>query len=249
MPIEGFRDWLQTPQGQYVLHWEQQRHDQLLADVFGFNAVQVGLPEVDFLHANRMPFRFRCDHRPQAQATLGEDRVALVTDLHHLPFANSSVDLVVLPHALEFDENPHQILREVERVLVPEGQVIVTGFNPFSLWGTRRLFNRRSPQAPWAGRYISVPRLKDWFALLGFETRAGAFGCYAPPFDQAKWLHRYRFMEPAGDRWWPYAGSVYIMQAIKRQQGMRLITPLWSDRIARAKALVSVAQKNANPDT
>lgn len=234
MSCEGFRQWLSTPQGQYVLEWERRKHDLLLADVFGFNALQIGLAEIDYLRANRMPFRFRC----------GMDGGEEVTaDPHHLPFAANSLDLVVLPHVLEFDENPHQILREVERVLVPEGQAVITGFNPFSLWGAKRYLRRRTPQAPWAGRYISVPRLRDWFALLGFETRGGAFGCYAPPFDQAKWLHRFRFMEPAGDRWWPFAGAVYILQAIKRQHGMRLITPVWHDRKARAKALVTVAQK------
>lgn len=243
MPIEGFQDWLSTPQGKYVLDWELQKHELLLTDIFGFNAVQVGLPEIDYLHGNRMPFRFRCGSSEYVRSLAKEEVLA---DFHHLPFAANSVDLVVLPHALEFDANPHQILREVERILVPEGQVVITCFNPFSLWGLRRAFKRQRNQAPWAGRYISVPRLKDWFALLGFETRAGAFGCYAPPFDQAQWLQRYRFMEAAGDRWWPYAGAVYIMQAIKRQHGMRLITPLKNDRIARAKALVSVAQKS-NP--
>ncbi|HEX5393555.1 MAG TPA: class I SAM-dependent methyltransferase [Rhodocyclaceae bacterium] len=235
MSINGFHDWLKTPQGEYVLNWERAKHDLLLADVFGFNAVQIGLPEVDFLRANRMPYRFRC-------GSMGNEEV--VADPHYLPFASNSVDLVVLPHVLEFDANPHQVLREVERVLVPEGQVLITGFNPFSLWGAKRRFGRHGRGAPWEGRYISVPRLRDWFALLGFETRAGAFGCYAPPFEQTQWLRRSRFMESAGDRWWPFAGAVYIMQAIKRQAGMRLITPVWSDRKARAKALVTVAQKS-----
>lgn len=236
MPIEGFSDWLDTPQGRYVLDWEQRRHDQLLADIFGFNAVQVGLPALDYLRANRMPFRFRCDDRE-------DSGIAVRCDPCHLPFANNSVDLVVLPHVLEFDDNPHQILREVERVLVPEGSVVVTGFNPFSLWGARRRLSYRPDQAPWRGRYISVPRLRDWFALLGFETRGGAFGCYAPPVSQEKWLRRSGFMELAGDRWWPIAGAVYVIQAIKRVHGMRLITPKWQDRMARAKALVAVAQK------
>lgn len=236
MPIEGFSDWLDTPQGRYVLDWERRRHDQLLADIFGFNAVQIGLPGLDYLRTNRMPFRFRCDDRE-------DSGIAVRSDPCHLPFANSSVDLVVLPHVLEFDDNPHQILREVERVLVPEGSVVVTGFNPFSLWGARRKLSYRPDQAPWRGRYISVPRLRDWFALLGFETRGGAFGCYAPPVSQEKWLHRSGFMELAGDRWWPIAGAVYVIQAIKRVHGMRLITPKWQDRMARAKALVTVAQK------
>ena len=236
MSIQGFEDWLETPAGQYVLNWEQQKHDLLVADIFGFNAVQLSLPTHDFLRANRMPLRFRCDDGRYA----GVSEVR--SDLHYLPFAASSIDLVVMPHTLEFDANPHQVLREVERVLVPEGHVIVTGFNPFSLWGARSKLSRRQAPPPWRGAYLSVPRLKDWFSLLGFEMQAGAFGCYAPAVTQEKWLRRFQFMDTAGDRWWPIAGAVYIVQAIKRQQGMRLITPTWSDRRARAKALVTVTQ-------
>ena len=232
--MQALEDWLNTPQGQYVLQWEMRRHDQLLTDVFGFNALQIGLPDHDYLRANRMPFRFRCAPR------MGVETIA---DFHHLPFAGNSLDLVVLPHVLEFDTDPHRILREVERVLVPEGQVVVTGFNPFSLWGLKRRLRRRSSDAPWNGRYISVLRLKDWFALLGFETRAGAFGCYAPAMRQEKWLHRFHFMELAGDRWWPFAGAVYVMQGIKRQHGMRLLAAPWQDRKLKAKALVTVTQR------
>ena len=237
MSIQGFEDWLKTPAGQYVLNWEQKQHDLLVADIFGFNAVQLSLPTHDFLRANRMPLRFRCDDGRY-------DGVSEVrSDLHYLPFAANSIDLVVMPHTLEFDANPHQVLREVERILVPEGHVIVTGFNPFSLWGARRKLSRRQALPPWRGAYLSVARLKDWFSLLGFEMQAGAFGCYAPAVTQEKWLRRFQFMDAAGDRWWPIAGAVYIVQAVKRQHGMRLITPTWVDRLARAKALVTVAQK------
>lgn len=235
MSIQGFDDWLATPQGQYVLAWEQAKYDLLVADVFGFNALQLGLPQYDFLRANRMPFHFRCD-----------DKDTVCTEVrassYHLPFASGSIDLVVLPHVLEFDARPHQVLREVERVLVPEGQVIVTGFNPYSLWGVRRKFARAGAAPPWRGQYLSVQRLKDWFALLSFETQAGSFGCYAPPV--ARELQRWRFMELAGNRWWPIAGATYIIRAIKRVHGMRLITPVWHNRKARANALAHVAQRN-----
>lgn len=234
MAIRLFADWLATPQGRYVQAWEQARLDVVLADIFGFNAVQIGFPQIDFLRANRMPCRFVCCND-------GDARVA--ADAHHLPFATNSIDLVVLPHILEFDANPHQILREVDRVLVPEGSAVVTGFNPFSMWGIRRAFAGQRGIPPWQGHYLSVPRLRDWFALLGHETRAGAFGCYAPPVTQEKWLQRWHFMEAAGDRWWPIAGAVYVMQAIKRQHGMRLVTPKWRDRMARAKALALMPQK------
>ena len=182
-----------------------------------------------------MPFRFRCDD--------GDRLIEARADLHHLPFAGNSLDLIVLPHILEFDANPHQILREVERVLVPDGSVVVTGFNPYSLWGARRSLARRTQLPPFAGRYISVARLKDWFALLGLEPHAGAFGCYAPAVTEEKWLARFRFLDAAGDRWWPIGGAVYVIQAIKRQHGMRMILPAWRERKARAKALAPVAQR------
>lgn len=229
-----FADWLATPLGRYVLAWEQTKLDIVLADIFGFNALQIGFQEVDCLRANRMPFRCYCCAHPGT---------AVRTDPHQLPFATNSLDLVVLPHVLEFDANPHQILREVDRVLVPEGSAVVTGFNPFSLWGLRRFFAGRQAGLPWQGRYLSVPRLRDWFALLGHETRAGAFGCYVPPVDQEKWLARWHFMESAGDRWWPALGGTYVVQAIKRQPGMRRVMPKWKDRMARARALALMPQK------
>jgi SAM-dependent methyltransferase len=235
MSIQGFTDWLETPQGRYVLDWELGKCDQLVTDIFGFNAVQLGLPAIDYLRANRMPFRFRSDD--------GAGLVDVRCNAQFLPFASNSLDLVVLPHVLEFDDNPHQVLREVERVLVPEGSVVVSGFNPFSLWGAKRRMSRRRELPPWRGRYISVPRLKDWFALLGLEPRAGAFGCYAPAVTQEKWLRRFQFLDLAGDRWWPIAGAVYVIQAIKRVPGMRVIMPKWHDRMARAKALIPVAQR------
>lgn len=234
MALESFSAWLETPQGRYVRAWEQQCLDATVADIFGFNALQIGFPELATLQANRMPFRFCCCAQQDALVR---------SDAHHLPFATNSLDLVVLPHILEFDPNPHQILREVERVLVPEGSVVVAGFNPFSLWGLRRLVARRRGEPPWQGHYLSVPRLRDWFALLGFETRSAEFGCFAPPVTQEKWLARWAFMEAAGGRWWRPTGAVYVLQAIKRQHGMRLVTPKWKDRMAQAKALALMPQK------
>lgn len=240
MAIEGFAAWLDTPQGQYVLAWEQAQLDALVADIFGFTALQIGFPQLAALRANRMPFQIGCCAQRDAMVQ---------SDAHHLPFASHSIDLVVLPHILEFDPHPHQILREVERVLVPEGSVVVVGFNPFSLWGLRRLMARRRGEPPWQGRYLSVPRLRDWFALLGFETRGGDFGVYAPPLTQQQWLQRWHFIEAIGSHWWRPAGAVYVLQAIKRQHGMRLVMPKWKERMARAKALALVPAKAAGAKT
>ena len=82
--------------------------------------------------------------------------------------------------------------------------------------------------------------------LLGFELNGGKFGCYAPPFSSDKWLTRFEFMEKAGARWWPIAGGVYVVRAVKRTVGMRLVTPAWKKERAAAPALSPVTQSNGH---
>lgn len=234
MSIPGQKEWLATPQGRYVTAWEQDKVDSVVADVFGFNALQLGLPQCDLLRANRIPLR-------QKAGEAGA--VDVLCDLTALPFASHSIDLAILPHVLEFHADPHQILREVERLLIPEGQVIILGFNPLSLWGAHRRLAADRTAYPWSGTYLSVSRLKDWLRLLGFEVDRGAFGCYRPPYNQEKWLQRWRFMELAGDRWWGFYGGVYLLRAIKRVRGMRLVGPAWQTPPLTTRVLRPVTQK------
>jgi SAM-dependent methyltransferase len=229
----GVGDWIASPLGEHLIQREQQYFDEVVADIFGYNAFQLGMPELDLLRTSRIPLRCRV-------ALSG--RADVRTDFRDLPIASNSVDLILLPHVLEFAEHPHQILREVERVLMPEAQVVLSGFNPWSLWGWRRAFHR-GEQFPWRGRFIPLMRVKDWLALLGFEITGGEMACYAPPSRQQKWLERFRFMETAGDRWWPFAGGVYFLQAVKKVRGVRLIMPKWSDRLAPAKTLAASPQR------
>jgi SAM-dependent methyltransferase len=223
-------DWFDTSAGTYVREWEQARLDILTADIFGFNAVQIGLPQIDTLRANRMQHRWlsdMCSPSTGKCAKLARP-LSLVHDYCDLPFATHSIDLVVLPHVLEFAAEPHQILREVDRVLIPEGQVIICGFNPASLWGIRQAFGRITGAhfLPENGEFIGMRRMKDWLKLLSMETNRGHFGCYLPPSATKNASTRYSFMEKIGDRWWPFLGGVYIVQAIKRVRGMTLIGPV-----------------------
>ena len=224
-------DWLATPQGQYLLVREQAFFDHAVADIFGFNAVQLGLPQHEFLRSSRMPLRTVAGDESGVNIRLLPQELALETD---------SLDLLLLPHVLEFNDNPHQILREAERVLRPEGELIISGFNPRSLWGMRRALGCRDGY-PWRGQFIALTRLKDWLALLGFEVTGGHFACYAPPFASTQWLERFHFMEPSGDRWWAVWGGVYFLQAKKRVPGMRLIKPRWNEGLV--SKLLPVAPK------
>jgi len=241
-PIITLASWLESPAGCYVQAWEKARLDALTVDIFGFNALQIGLPQIRGLEANRMPNRWTSDVQTSPK---GKSPVVIAHDFCELPFATQSLDLVVLPHVLEFAKEPHQVLREVERVLIPEGQLIVCGFNPASLWGARQVAGRLTGAhfLPLHGEFISVPRLKDWLKLLNMEVNRGHFGCYAPPCSTEKWLGRFAFMEKAGDRWWPYLGAVYIVQAIKRVKGMRLIGPVWNKKKSGAPQGVPATNK------
>lgn len=200
-------------------------YDGTVADLFGFNALQLGMPQVDMLRNCRIPYRCLA-------AAAGE--VTLRCTPTQLPLAAHSVDLLALPHVLEFSENPHDTLREAERVLMPEGHLVLSGFNPLSLWGARRLLERHA-EYPWQGEFIPLPRLKDWLALLGLEVVGGRMGCYAPPWRNTSWLQRCRWMDQAGNRWWPMLGGVYFLVAKKRVTGMRVIRPSWNgSRVVRA---------------
>ncbi len=226
--IISLATWLETPAGNYVREWEHQRLDELTVDIFGFNATQIGLPQIQALRANRMPHKWVTDiDAPEGAHDNEAQPLVLVDDFEDLPFASSSIDLIVLPHVLEFSAEPHQILREVERVLIPEGRAIICGFNPVSLWGARQFLGRVSDTyfLPEAGEFISLPRLKDWLKLLNMEVDDGHFGCYVPPCESDKWLQRYAFMENYGQRWWPFFGAIYTVEAIKRVKGMHLVGP------------------------
>ncbi|MBS1146038.1 MAG: methyl-transferase [Proteobacteria bacterium] len=135
--------WFETPLGQHLLFREQRYFDQAVSDVFGFNAVQVGLPHIDFLRNSRIPLRVSCAVEAPAQVN---------ADPMFLPFENQSLDLLLLPHVLEFSSNPHQVLREAERVLRPEGRLVLAGFNPRSLWGLAHQLKGSERGYPWNGR-------------------------------------------------------------------------------------------------
>lgn len=229
-------EWFASPLGVYLLEREQAYYDRVVADIFGFYAVQIGLTQIDFLRNSRIPGRISCGQGAPAQ---------VLAEPMFLPFESQSVDLLVMPHVLEYTDHPHQVLREAERVLRPEGRLVLSGFNPRSLWGLTRVLKGHEKGFPWNGHFLNMPRVKDWLALLGFELAAGRMCCYRPPINKENWLKRFRFMEPAGDRWWAMGGGVYFLQAIKRVHGMRVLTPAWK-ATATANAKPSLAARNVH---
>ena len=240
---EALSAFLHSPPGKYALAWELQHLNACVADLFGYHALQLGMPEIDALRDNRMPLRFCASDRlldAERYANNGQHtQVAVINRYEELPFATASIDLVVMPHILEFAQEPHQVLREVDRVLVPEGHLVISGFNPGSLWGLRQAASRlgAANYLPQVGQFIALPRIKDWLKLLSFEVNRGRFGCYAPWARSDKWLTRWKFMEKAGDRWWPFLGAVYMVTAVKRVRGIVADALSGADHCLRLKQL------------
>lgn len=231
---ESLHDWFQSPLGVYLLAQECVWLNQVTPDIFGYHAIQLGLPAFDLLRESRIV------HRVTVSPEVARQPNHVQAQFHELPFDAQSIDLCVIPHVLEFSEIPHEVLREIDRVLRPEGRVLVLGFNPWSLFGTRKLWTSKG--YPWQGQFVSLVRIKDWLQLLGLEPASGRLACYIPPCETEKWQRRFRFMEPTGDRWWGVAGGVYMLEAIKRVQGMRLIAPVWSDKKIRERKFATVAR-------
>jgi SAM-dependent methyltransferase len=247
--IIGMQQWFETPPGKYLLAWEKAEFDQAVSDIFGYHAVQLGLPELDALSTNRMPHKWLA-LRPTEVAASGR-KPDLVTEYAALPFEENSLDLVVLPHSLELNIDPHATLREVERVLVPEGKVVICCLNPASLWGLRqrrahvyRRLGFGELFLPDAGEFIGYWRLRDWLRLLNFEVESSSFGCWRPAMSTDKWLSRFDWMDKLGERWWPIFGAVYFLVAVKRVRGAKLIGPAWRKGKAIATAPVPLANRS-----
>ena len=244
--------WLKAPAGQYLLEWERAQFERAVSDIFGFNAVQLGMPELDGLQANRMPHRWLACNDVQLRhlATGASPAPALCTDFGALPFPAASLDLVLLPHALELHSDPHATLREVERVLVPEGRVVICGFNPVGMWAMRQRRARWTQHLGFGERFlpdvqnwIGYWRLRDWLRLLSFEVELHQFGCYRPALHSQAWLERCPWMDSVGARWWPIFGSVYFIVAVKRVRGMKRLEPAWKNASKVAVVPVSIANK------
>mgnify|MGYP006281223721 CR=1 FL=1 len=249
----GWHAWLESPPGRYLLDWEMAALDAAVVDVFGYHALQCGTPGQDFLRANRMPHRIIA-HTGAATvlaAPAGQSSLA-IDQFEELPFATQSLDLVVLAHVLEMAPDPHQVLREVDRVLRPEGRVIITGFNPVSLWGLREMLGLPLGFGflPPGARPISLLRLRDWLRLLNCSPAVSQHGCFRPACRSDRWLQRFAFVEQAGDRWWPILGAVYLQAAIKRLPGMTLQGPVWRKRFsARTSAPVATHRGTCNRES
>lgn len=252
---QRMRAWFTHLPGRWFQAEERAQLREILPNLFGYHLLQLGdLYSKECLTNTRIPHCMVLDESLQEISPADErPRSGIRGAKEWLPIATDSLDTVVMPHTLEFTDNPHQILREVDRVLIPEGHVVILGFNPWSLWMVWRLALGWRGKPPWCGRFISPARLKDWLQLLGFEIINSQRYFFRPPLSHKGIMKRLRFLDRIGRRWAPFFGAGYVLVAKKRVSTLTPIRPRWrpSPRLGARElagnSRVTVSQRPATP--
>jgi len=224
--------WYQTGLGQCLLDEEKRQLAAILPTLFGYHLLQIGhFADASLLEPSKISHRVAM-MLPEMDEHSAWTKPYLAGLPHSLPFASDSIDVVVLHHTLEFSPFPHEVLREVDRVLVPEGHVVMLMFNPWSMWFLQRLLLswRKGVRVPWCGRFIGVTRSKDWLSLLGFDVMQTSGYFYRPALQQKALMDRLNWLESVGQRFWPVFGGCNIVIGKKRVETLTPIRPKWRRR-------------------
>ena len=186
---DGLIDWFQCPSGWRTFNEELKHYDAILPGLFGYQLVQVG--GVGLWDVTR-------SSRVMNQQIVGlsnrnrSDVHAFVANANALPIQSDSIDVVVMPHVLEFESHPENALREVQRILLPEGHVIISGINPWSLIGLRQ-FILRYRRPPCCGYFLQKGHVRGWLAMHGFDVLISKFFSFPPWPHSTKLLGRLIF--------------------------------------------------------
>ncbi len=212
--------WFLTPLGQEFLASEQALLEHILPDLFGYHALQLGqVTPCHLLKGSRILHKLLADKQPISVEGLS----ALCAMPEQLPFASDSVDVVLVHHLLEAVNRPHAILREAARITIPEGYLLIIGFNPWSLWGLWRFCQMPWSQSPWLSQSMSAQRLHDWLTLLDFEVVGVETAYFRPPINSPALRQYFLWLEALGQRYWPQGGASYVILAQKKSS---CITPI-----------------------
>ena len=221
------QDWFSSVYAQRYFQAERPHIEAAIRQAIGPKVLQVGsLLEQKLVDDFDLPFIVR-------STGVERDGADLIADPAFLPLEPNSFSTVLLPHVLEGSAYPHQVLREAHRVLMHEGYIVITGFNPFSLLGLQNLVYRK---AVFNGRYYTVRRVVDWLQLLGFEVVASSMYQYSPLSSKPGVNKTFNFLESVGDRWLPMTGGGYMITAKKRDQ-----QPVLVGRVKRKRKRALVA--------
>ena len=216
--------WFGEPLGQQLLLEEQRVADEQLNNIFGYYLLQLGVTGSRCLILeNRISNKFVLH-----PITCVGCHPSALTDFNHLPLPPQTIDVVVLHHTLDYSQSPHHLLREATNTVIPNGHILIVGFNPVSFLGLYRwLIRWIKPQPQWRHNSLGVGRIKDWLAVLDFAPVEVAYAYYQWPFlsdrfrPYSLWFNK--FMRKLGMP----LGGVYLILAKNETFAMTPTKPQW----------------------
>jgi SAM-dependent methyltransferase len=222
--------WSDFPHGDYIKVGLERRMKAWLPRMFGYHLLKLGSLSGQ-LDTSKCVISHQVNVSPnQCKKT------SVVAEIDELPFSEHSVDVCVLAHSLEYESDPHHILREAHRTLIPGGYLVISGFNPFSLCGLANLLPFSSQKLPWSGRFFTPARVKDWLDLLGFEIISDERFVYAS-LARGSRLSRFAPWRRFCRHYLKPMGSCYMLVARKRVAPLTPIKPKWHARPKWAPAV------------
>ncbi len=236
--------WFQSALGRSLLASQRRQLEKSINRLFGYHQAEIGVSHrVPVGNPSNLGHKFYV--LPELEPDLPENVIVSRSD--ELAIDCGTLDLVILHHALDFSPNPHQTLREAARVLKPNGHLVIVGFNPFSLWGARRMFVR-SKQAPWNNRFISGRRIEDWLNLLDFKVKTPAYFYYGLPYNNSALLRRMMWLDKVLDSRVPL-GAYYMIKAQKQVLSRLRSYPTWRQKakvVGMPLANINAAENRLN---
>ncbi|ORU90557.1 MAG: methyltransferase type 11 [Cycloclasticus sp. symbiont of Poecilosclerida sp. M] len=210
---KGLRHWFRTPIGEVYRHAESMILSAVLRENFRKEVLQIDLIgwEGEFHEAMRFAHYTILD----ADAPEESEYARVTGTPDEIPIDTHSIDIVILPHTLEFESDPHQVLREVNRVLKPEGIVLLLGFNPWAFWHIPRFFPKAKERTPWHGRFISRYRVVDWLKLLNIEIEVSKGFCLLPIVKSSP-DNKVKSLLGKAMAWLPFLSAAYFIMGVKR---------------------------------
>ncbi|MGX9417132.1 class I SAM-dependent methyltransferase [Vibrio sp. RC27] len=230
--------WAQLKHGQWVQESIQHRLDEWCPKLFGYHMLKLGGLSCELASCT-------CNIQHQVNIDIENPLHTVIADTYELPFLKKSVDVVIMAHQLDYNNDPHRMLREVDRVLVDDGYLIITGFNPISLMGISSLLPWRKNYLPWSGRMFTPNRVKDWLGLLNYQV----IECdrYAL-FPRGSRCVFDTWLENNTSDWTGSISSLYFIVARKRTVPLKPIKPHWNFKRALSPLGVNCTRKSEHKD-
>ena len=227
-------DWFKTDLGEEVLQKETALLGRLLPSMFGYYLVQAGVGQPQWLAENSVIHRklYVCE-QPQQSSRYH----CVCSRLDDMAIATESVDVAILHHSLDFESAPHRVLREVARVVIPGGKIVIVGFNPWSLWGLCRLALTGADRLPWSGNFLSPYRISDWLKLLDFQVEGCESLMHGLPTSGTRARKLFGWLAFVGQHVWRQQGGIYVLVATKQ---VSTLTPIKPKRLSVRDSLVPI---------